>query len=447
MTAVQTRKILCLTLEPLTARMAGPAIRCLELGRQLAQEFTVTVASPCKVPAGMELPKQSGFTVCAGATRSEILKLASEADVLFIQGNVLKPFPQLAELKKYLVIDLYDPYLFSLLAQYSDNPATASASYRLMHQVLEKHMLACDFAICASERQRDYWIGRFCALGRLDPRVCQIDPSLRKVVDIVPFGLSDASPVKTGPAMKGVIEGIEPDSQVLLWSGGIWDWFDPLTVIDAVARCREELPQLRLFFMGLKSPNPQVPLMPMAEKALKLATELGLVDKTVFFSQAWVKYEERQNYLMEADAAVSAHFDTIETRFSFRTRILDNLWSGLPTLTTGGDQLAELISAHQAGIAIAYKDVEGWTKAIKTIVTDRAFNERSRKGAYELAQRFTWSESAKPLIEFCRNPHHLPEFQKIKMPSLLERANAVYSRGGKELILKRSKDLLNDMLR
>jgi len=197
----------------------------------------------------------------------------------------------------------------------------------------------------------------------------------------------------------------------------------------------------------MKSPNPQVPLMPMAEKAQKLATDLGLIDKTVFFSQAWVKYDERQNFLMEADAAVSAHFDTIETRFSFRTRILDNLWSNLPTLTTGGDQLAELISAHQAGTAIPYKDVDGWANAIKTMVTDRAFNERCRKGAHELAQRFTWSESARPLIEYCRNPHRLPPFQKIKMPSLLERANAVYSRGGKELILKRSKDLLNDMLR
>ena len=102
--------------------------------------------------------------------------------------------------------------------------------------------------------------------------------------------------------------------------------------------------------MGFKSPNPQVPLMNMATAAKDLAQELGLENKNVFFSESWTPYEERINYLLDADLAVSAHFDLPETRFSFRTRMLDYLWAGLPILTSHGDGFASLIEQKKAGM-------------------------------------------------------------------------------------------------
>ena len=38
-------------------------------------------------------------------------------------------------------------------------------------------------------------------------------------------------------------------------------------------------------------------------------------------------YDERADYLLDADVGVSTHFPHIETEFSFRTRILDYLWA------------------------------------------------------------------------------------------------------------------------
>ena len=447
MPPTERRKVLCITLEPLSERMAGPAIRCFELGKQLAREFDVTVVSTCTVENAIKVPADPFFKVEAGAGKTRIYELANSADVLFIQANVLKPLPALAEQGKYLVVDLYDPYLFSLLAQYSDDEATASSSYRLMHQVLERHMLAADFTICASEKQRDYWLGRFCALGRLSPKICKLDPTLRKLLDVVPFGLPDGTPKHEKSVMKGVVPGIGKDDKVLLWSGGIWDWFDPLTIIKAMSTLRHKRSDVKLFFMGLKSPNPQVPLMPMARAAQQLSEELGLLNTTVFFADEWVKYEERSNYLLEADAAVSAHFDSIETRFSFRTRILDNFWASLPILTTAGDPLAELIAREGAGLALPYKDVESWARAIDKTTSDADFNSACRKASGAIAQDFTWEKTVVPLLEYCRNPQHLPAHEKVTMPSVLERAHAVYSRGGKDLFIKRSRELLKDMLK
>jgi hypothetical protein len=65
--------------------------------------------------------------------------------------------------------------------------------------------------------------------------------------------------------------------------------------------------------MGTKSPNDKVPIMDMTLKARQLSDELGLTDKSVFFLDGWVPYEDRVNYLLDATIAVSAHFDLPET--------------------------------------------------------------------------------------------------------------------------------------
>jgi glycosyltransferase involved in cell wall biosynthesis len=429
--------------------MAGPAIRCVELAKQLALRFNTTVFSPrpSDLSAPDIAPDNANFHFVAGSGKSALYNIARDADVLFIQANVLKAFPLLARLDRHLVVDLYDPYLMAVLAEFEPDDISAHASYNLMHNVLQQHMMLADFSLCASERQRDYWLGRYCSLGRLTPEQYRIDRSFRKLIDVVPFGLPEKPAERTGPGMKGTVPGITQEDFVLIWGGGIWEWFDPLTVIRAVGRISSELPQIKLYFMGFKSPNPQVSMMDMAIRAKELAQSLGLLDKHVFFCETWTSYEDRVNFLLDADAAVSAHFDLPETRFSFRTRILDYLWAGLPIVTTCGDQLAEMIQRYQAGEALEYEDVDAWTDALRRLVTDTQLRARYKQNSSLLAQQFHWSKVVRPLMQFCEAPHSLPKYKKVQMPSLVERARAVYSRGGKELVLRRSKELLEDILR
>lgn len=428
--------------------MAGPAIRCVELAKELAKRFAVTVFSPRPTDIdAAQFHAEHGVTLVAGTGKSALYQLARENDVLFLQANVLKPYPLLARLDKYVVVDLYDPYLLAVLAQFDPDDITAHASYSLMHQVLERHMEVADLSVCASERQRDYWLGRFCALGRLTPEMYKFDRSFRKLIDVVPFGMPAAKPVRTGNGMKGTVSGIEENDFVLLWGGGIWEWFDPLTVIKATAKVAARNPRLKLYFLGFKSPNPQVPLMDMAVRAKALSDQLGVTNKHVFFCETWTSYEDRVNYLLDADVAVSAHFDLPETRFSFRTRILDYLWAGLPVITTCGDQLADMIAAGGAGEALPYEDVEAWEAAIEKLMLDSSIRNRYREGATTLGAEFSWDKVARPLVKFCENPWHGPRFREVRMPSLVDRARAVYSRGGKELVMKRSRELFEEMLK
>lgn len=440
------RKVLLITLEPISERMAGPAIRCLEMGRELADEFDVTIYSPQTSNLFSKDVETTSFKVIAEAKRSILERLVGESEIVVIQANVMKSFPFIAKLARHLVVDLYDPYLFTIQVQYESDSATASASFRMMHQVLEKHMLAADFAICASERQRDYWIGRFCALGRLDPNLYKFDRSLRKLIDVVPFGLPDCAPIRSGPGLRNVIPEIADGDPLLIWGGGIWDWFDPLTIISAVTQLSSTISNIRLVFMGTKSPNPQVPLMEMATKAQNLSQSLGMTNKHIFFPDTWVSYDKRANYLLDADIAVSAHFDLPETRYSFRTRMLDYFWTHLPIISSGGDSLSDLIDRQPAGLAVPYENVDAWKQAITKMLADRKFKDTCAQGSAELARLFTWTKVVEPLRKYCRNPYRLPGYRPVSMPSLFERAQAVYSRGGKDLVIKRSSELLKDLL-
>ncbi len=442
-----SRKILLVTLEPVAKAMAGPAIRCFELAKQLAREFEVTLASPVKV-AEQDILSDTGVNkikILTGVNKTSLYNEAALNDILVIQSNVLRPFPRLAELGKYLVVDLYDPYLFTVLVQYQDKGKSGLASYRLMHHILASHMVSCDFSMCASERQRDYWLGRYCGLGRLTPDMYAFDHSLRKLIDIVPFGLSEQEPVSNGRGIKGVVPGIGKDDKVILWGGGIWDWFDPLTVIRAVDKIKDKIPEVRLYFMGVKSPNPKVVVMDMANKAMELSQNLGLTNKHVFFEEGWTPYEQRVNCLLDADIAISAHFDLPETRFSFRTRMLDYLWAGLPILTTCGDDISNLIEQEGAGLSLPYENESAMASGIEKILTDENFAQECRLASKKIASKFTWEKTSDKLLQYCRNPHHLPPFSKVTMPSIIERMQAVYSRGGKDLILKRSKEVLSDI--
>src|SRR5690606_21753616 len=112
-----------------------------------------------------------------------------------------------------------------------------------------------------------------------------------------PFGLPSEPPQHRRDVVKGVVPGIGPDDRLLLWGGGLYNWFDPHTLIRAVARLEERRGGVRLFFQGTKHPHPGVPEMEIVRTSRELAAELGMLDRAVFFNDTWVEYAERENYL------------------------------------------------------------------------------------------------------------------------------------------------------
>lgn len=400
----ERHRIAIVTPDVLQPQMAGPAIRAWQMAQALSREHDVQLATT--VNCELTHPEFPVRHVGDG----ELHELEAWCDVLVFQGHVMDAHPWLRRSNKVLVVDIYDPFHLEVLEQARDeSDYDRRRSVRMAVEVLNAQIGRGDFFLCASDKQRDFWLGQFAGVGRINPSNYDGAENLESLLTVVPFGVSDETPRHTRPVIKGVVPGIGPDDKVILWGGGVYNWFDPLTLIRAVDALRDRIPNARLYFMGLKHPNPNVPAMRMAYETRKLAEELGLVDTHVFFNEGWVDYDDRQNYLLEADLGVSTHLDHVETAFSFRTRILDYLWASLPIVATGGDSFADLIDDRGLGITVAPGDVDALEAALFVLLTDEERRDACRAAIAECVDEFRWNRVLRPIIEFCRSPRRAPD--------------------------------------
>jgi len=397
-------RIVVATADTLTAKMAGPGIRAWQIARALSAEHDVQLVTTTLA----DLP-DSPFPVWS-VDDNGLADLEKWCDVLVFQGWLIHDRPFLIDSGKILVADVYDPLHLEALEQGRDDGRRGRVlAVQSATAVLNEQLIRGDYFLCASEKQRDFWLGQLAALGRVNPLTYDEDETLRALIAVVPFGVPESPPVRTRPAIRSVIPGIGADDRVLLWGGGIYNWFDPLTLLRAVDRLRRGHPDVRLFFMGLKHPNPDIAEMAMAVAARELSDSLGLTGTHVFFNEGWVDYDDRQNYLLDADIGVSTHLDHVETAMSFRTRILDHLWASLPTVSTRGDALAEVIEARELGITVPAGDVGALEEALSRLLGDDALRARMGANAAALAAELTWPQVLAPLVAFCRAPRRAPD--------------------------------------
>src|SRR3989304_4401922 len=186
---------------------------------------------------------------------------------------------------------------------------------------LNMQLTLADFIFCADERQRDMWIGMLMALALVPPDIYERDPSLRRFIDVVPYGVSQLPLDARGPALRGIVPGIEPGDRVLLWNGGITEWNDAATLLRAMDRLAARRPEVKLVFMGVNHPDYAFgPEVGVAHDAIQPSRELGIENRNVFFLSGWVPYERIDDYLAEADASVCLGYENIDSRFAFPTR-------------------------------------------------------------------------------------------------------------------------------
>jgi glycosyltransferase involved in cell wall biosynthesis/GT2 family glycosyltransferase len=394
------RRVLVLTGDVLAERMAGPGIRAYQIARVLAAEHDVRLMS---VEASeLDHPAFSIGTVASDRQLRDALRWC---DVAVVQGNLPRQLPVLARSDAVLVFDLYDPIHLEQLAQLQGrSPEVQEDTAASVVGLLEAELRRGDVFLCASRKQRDLWLGALSVVGRLNPRTYAGDPMFEGLVAVVPFGVNEDPPRRSGAGVRGIVPGVGPDDKVLLWGGGLYDWFDPITLIRAVEVVKDKVPEVRLVFLGTAHPNPKVGTMHVVAESRALADELGLTGRHVFFHDAWVPYDQRQNFLLDADVGVSTHHLHAETAFSFRTRVLDYLWAGLPIVTTEGDALADVVADRGLGLSVPPNDVEALATALVRLLTDDELVAGCRERIAVVADELRWDLVLEPLVAFCRSP-------------------------------------------
>ncbi|MCE5328890.1 glycosyltransferase family 4 protein [bacterium] len=404
------KKLLLISYDFIGQNMAGPGIRFYELSKILANYCDVILASPNRID--IDTP---GFKTIMYETGNfkTLQRNVENSEMILIQGHLLYYFPFLRNFKGKIIIDLYNPFNLESLEMYrNENLSERVRIDKNNLNILNMQLSIGDFFICASEKQRDYWIGMLTALGRVNPYNYDNDSSLRKLIDVVPFGIPSDTPEHNKEMIRTAFPQVKAEDKIVLWGGGIWNWLDPLTAIKAMWELTRHRTDVKMIFIGIKHPDPKLPEMQKCIEAINLSKELDLLGEYVFFNE-WTPYDLRQNFLLESDLGLSIHQKRIETEFSYRTRAMDYIWARLPIVTTEGDSIAKLVKEENIGEVVKYENAQNLSRVMDSILSNKSLREIYKKNLQKIAPRFTWNNIAKPLIKYCLQADYASDKKKM----------------------------------
>ncbi len=141
---------------------------------------------------------------------------------------------------------------------------------------------------------------------------------------------------------------------------GIYDWYDPLLVLEALPRLLADDPRTVVVFVD--HPHPELTPLTAAARTRDLARDRGWLGREVRF-ESWRAYDRRFDLAQVSDLAVVTHRPGLETDLSLRTRLVDLLWLGLPVVVTEGGTMAQVVRRTGAGETVPAGDAEALAAA------------------------------------------------------------------------------------
>jgi glycosyltransferase involved in cell wall biosynthesis len=384
--------LLVVTEDRVGEMLGGAAIRAYEIARSLADAAGVTLAAPGTEPPGLAPARHVPYEV--GDPRP-LRRMIRDADVVLLRPPNPLVAGWLRASRARIVYDLCDPLPLNIL----EAQASSSRERQLIwNTVALDHFLEALHAghhfICSGSRQRDLYLGAMLASRLVHPAAYRADPSFRSFIDQVPFGIPSEPPERIeGTGARARFPAIGDDAQIVLWNGGIWNWLDPVTAVAAAVEAASRCPRLRLVFMFAR--GGEGPEQRAEREARALAERLGALDRLVFFNESAIPYRERASWLTEADCLLSTHLDHVEARFSFRTRLLDCFWIGVPAVCTAGDEVSGLIDGCDGGVSVPHGDVKAAADGLVEVLERGrdAYGERLRRAGADMV----WPKVVEPL--------------------------------------------------
>ncbi|HHQ47952.1 MAG TPA: glycosyltransferase, partial [Acidobacteria bacterium] len=297
-----------------------------------------------------------------------------------------------------VVVDLYDPFLVDNLSYWRD---LGLEPYRNDHATWRLQLAKGDFFLCSSEEQRAYYLGWLTALGRVNPPIVEADPDLRRLIDVLPFGVPDGDPPPP-PPREELLPGCEGP---VLYFGGIYDWYDPEIVLEALPAILEVHPGATVVFVH--HPHPDITPQSAAGRTHETARQRGWLGTAVRFEH-WRPGAERFVLPQLADLAVVTHRPGLEALLSLRTRLVDLLWLGVPVIATEGGAMSRVLRETGAGVLVPPGDAARLAEAVLGLLADPKRRGAAARAGRTWAAGRRWEQVAEPLLRFAEAPWRDP---------------------------------------
>ncbi|MGN6186932.1 MAG: glycosyltransferase [Thermoanaerobaculia bacterium] len=342
-------------------RMAGPGIRAWHIARELAKHVPTTLIAKSEGAAPNDVPLiEHGTDAARAAIR--------DASVLI--GQPARNFRKRRHQK--IVFDLFDPLVLELRELYGNLPSLRQRVHLAAEWWrLSEALLRADLLVCAARKQRRFYE----SLQSGDAPWLEI-----------PFGI-DLDETRACE---------KPKDNVVIWGGGVWEWLDPATAIDAVQRINHEGLRAKLLFLGRTRPNRNLIDRRRDDRFEELLARGGA---HVAANEEWVPYRERLSWLRAGKIAIMLHRRTAEADYSIRTRLFDAIAAGVPVVATAGGFAAELVEQERLGIVVPPGNTDAVVAAIRRLLTDDAFFSACVQNLERLRPRFAWEVVTRPLVD------------------------------------------------
>ena len=357
--------------------LAGPEIRAVEFARALAEEYEVTLASGEGADGrhlGIPVVRTSRFRLLREAARHDVV-LSSSLPPFLLASKPLHRF--------VAITDQYDPHEEEILTKQQSEPQRRrELQTRAAMQALQ--VAYADIVLCAGERQREQLVCRYGSL--LGPASGRPEPA------VVPFGIPDPPAPSGRHPLRERLPQVAPGDTVVLWWGSVWRWLDADTAVRALAALAPVRPDIKLVITAGRAPREGAQrFYNAAEEVRGLAAELGVLGRNVLFLDEWIPYDQRHDYLRDADIGLTLHRHGSEARLAVRARYMDYLSAGLPCVLGRGDETAEEFG--MAGFATLMADPKPEELAAKllALADDPGALAAARAAGARLVERNSWA--------------------------------------------------------
>jgi glycosyltransferase involved in cell wall biosynthesis len=349
------------------ARMAGPGIRAWNIARQMAKVAPTTLVAKVE-ERDSSLSSQLGMTML-DKDSPEARNAIHDAAVLI--GQPARRFRKRRRDQR-IVFDLFDPTVLELRELYGTWPSLRQRIHLAAEWWrLSEALMVADLLMCAAPRQRRFYQ----SLQSGDANWIE-----------VPFGIDPAE----------ISSCAKPPSNLIIWGGGVWEWLDPKTAVDAVLALNHDGLDCNLLFLGRTRPNRDLVDRRRADRFDRLLERGG---SHVSAHADWVPYAERLSWLRSSKVAIMLHRPTAEAEFAIRTRLFDAIAAGIPVIATEKGFAAELVATEGLGIVVPPEDVRAVAEAIRRLLTDDVFHSACVMNLERVRPRYAWEVVTRPLAD------------------------------------------------
>ncbi len=157
-------------------------------------------------------------------------------------------------------------------------------------------------------------------------------------------------------------------------------------LVKAFAMVADKIDNARLHILGRGTFRPELE---------RLTEELGIADRTTFFG--FVSEEDKIKLLSQAHCVVNT---SMKEGWGI-TNIEANA-CGTPVISANSPGLRDSVKTGVSGMLYEYGNVRELSILINKILLDKALRDKLNEGSIEWAKQFSWDESARLMLEKCR---------------------------------------------